>query len=94
MDSLVKEYLFHEGYLKTLKSMVSNNTKENKDNLENNNNNLKSDNNMQIDEIKKNENIINLGDNNISMDIEEEEYQYENDMNLIENILKLLPKEF
>ena len=80
MDSLVKEYLFHEGYLKTLKSMVSNNTKENKDNLENNNNNLKSDNNMQIDEIKKNENIINLGDNNISMDIEEEEYQYENDI--------------
>ena len=98
MDSLVKEYLFFEGYLKTLKSMVSNDNKENKNNIEKlndikDNNNLNCDNNMQIDEIKKNENIINLGDNNISMEIEEEEYQYENDMNLIENILKLLPKE-
>ena len=100
MDSLVKEYLFHEGYLKTLKSMVSNDNKEikekgeKKDETKENNINLKCDNNMKIDEIKKNENIINIGDNNnISMEIEEEEYQYENDMNLIENILKLLPKE-
>ena len=105
MDSLVKEYLFHEGYLKTLKSMLSNIKEEKKENKEDKKENKKEDNlkennelylnienNMKIDEIKNNENRINIGDNNNnSMEIEEEEYNYEKDNILIENILKLLP---
>ena len=31
MDALIKEYLFHEGYLKTLKSMTSSENQEKKE---------------------------------------------------------------
>ena len=109
MDSLVKEYLFHEGYLQTLKSMISKENEESKEKKENNLNNdnninkknisetnnnldLDIDNNMKIDEIEKNENKIIIEDNNNnSMDIEEE-FNYEKDENLVENIFKLLVK--
>ena len=91
MDSLVKEYLFHEGYLQTLKSMIPKDNQENqekKDNILNDNINIKPnseknndlyldiENNMKIDEIENNENKIIIEDNkNESMDIEEE-YNY------------------
>ena len=107
MDSLVKEYLFHEGYLQTLKSMIPKDNQEiqeKKDNILNDNINIKPnseknddlyldiENNMKIDEIENNENKIIIEDNkNESMDIEEE-YNYEKDENLIENIFKLLVK--
>ena len=107
MDSLVKEYLFHEGYLQTLKSMIPKDNQEiqqKKDNILNDNINIKPnseknddlyldiENNMKIDEIENNENKIIIENNkNESMDIEEE-YNYEKDENLIENIFKLLVK--
>ena len=103
MDSLVKEYLFHEGYLNTLKNMMSNEkenikekkemdieNKENKENIskENKDSYLDLENNMKIDEIENNENRINIEDNNL-MEIEED-YNYEKDEDFIENIFKLL----
>ena len=107
MDALIKEYLFHEGYLKTLKSMTSSENQEKKEekNIEkkkeakddntisNNDFYLDIDDKMKIDEIKSNENKIIIGDNNNNlMEIEEDEYNFGNDENLIESILNLLPK--
>ena len=107
MDALIKEYLFHEGYLKTLKSMTNSENQEKKEekNIEkkkeakddntisNNDFYLDIDDKMKIDEIKSNENKIIIGDNNNNlMEIEEEEYNFGNDENLIESILNLLPK--
>ena len=92
MDYLVKEYLFHEGYMNTFKSMIKkekNKKKENKDKMVEDDNDdlyLDIDDNLQIEE---NKNRINIGDD--AMDIEED--NNDNDEYLIENIIKLLPKE-
>ena len=92
MDYLVKEYLFHEGYMNTFKSMIKKERnkkkekKEKKDKMEEDDNDelyLDIDDNLQIEE---NKNRINIGD---SMDVEEDN----NDEYLIENIIELLPKE-
>ena len=110
MDSIVKEYLFHEGYLQTLKSIITNEHKEEKEkkdkkdidlnDKENKSDNSKEnkdlildiDNNMKIDEIENNENRIIIGDNNNNQMEIEEEYNYDKDENLIENIFQILAK--
>ena len=66
MDSLVKEYLFHEGYLQTLKSMIS---KENEESKEKKENNLNNDNNINKKNISETNNNLDLDiDNNMKID--------------------------
>ena len=98
MDYLVKEYLFHEGYMNTFKSMIKkekNKKKENKENKEKKDKMVEDDNDelyLDIDDnlqIEDNKNRINIADD--AMDIEED--NNDNDENLIENIIELLPKE-
>ena len=95
MDYLVKEYLFHEGYMNTFKSMIKKLKKENKKEEEKKKDKMEEDDNEDLyldidDNLKINEtkNRINVED---EMDIEENDN--DNDDNLIENIIELLPNE-
>ena len=99
MDYLVKEYLFHEGYMNTFKSMIKNDKKnktknkkkEDDDKMDEDDNDdlyLNIDDNLKIEEEAKNKIIT---DN--AMDIEDENNDDENEEYLIENIIELLPKE-
>ena len=95
MDYLVKEYLFHEGYMNTFKSMIKGDKKhgkkkekkENGDKMEEEDDNddlyLDIDDNLKIEETK---NKINLTD---EMEIEEDD----NNEELLDNIIELLPKD-
>ena len=97
MDYLVKEYLFHEGYMNTFRSMIKNEKKDKPKNKSNEDNKMDEDDNddlyLNIDDnlkIEETKNNIIIDD---AMDIEDDNIDNENDENLIDNIIELLPKE-
>ena len=67
MDSIVKEYLFHEGYLQTLKSMITNEHKEEKEKKDKKDIDL-NDKENKSDNSKENKNLILDIDNNMKID--------------------------